>query len=525
MEVRRRDILEGLLRGLPVAAAATLLPGLSAAAEPGALPLSPGPFTNSRASLARYQTPGWFADAKFGIWSHWGPQSAIEAGDWYARNMYVQGSPQNLYHCETFGHPSKVGYKDLIGLFTASKWDPDYLIDLYVRAGAKYFVSMGVHHDNFDLWASKHQPRFNATAMGPKRDIVRIWADAARKRGLYFGVSEHLSNSFDWLLPAHLSDSTGPFAGVPYDGSDPAYADLYHSLAGMPADFATVNRTQSMGRIAPERWQRQYFDRVKDLIDQHAPDLIYTDGGISFESYGLGTVAELYNVSAARHGRSQAIYLTKHADDLKLGGTGVLDRERGIVDGINPLPWQSDTCIGGWHYRRGAQYKTPKKVIDLLVDIVSRNGNLLLNIPLPASGQPDILALGVLEGITRWMAIHGEGIYATRPWTIFGEGPGAAVAAGEGFNESKKPELGADDVRFTTKGKTIYAFVMGWPKGQAAIRALGAASPQRPGAIRRVTLLGSDAQLTWQQTPDALRIDLPGQPVSDIGHCFRIERA
>ena len=274
------------------------------------LDVTPGPFTGTPASLQAYRFPAWFTDAKFGIWSHWGPQSGVEYGDWYARNMYIQGSGQYNYHVETYGHPSKIGYKDLIPQFKAARWDPDHLMDLYVKAGAKYFFSMGVHHDNFDMWNSKYQPRWNAVATGPKRDIVGEWANAARKRGLRFGVSEHLSNTYDWLAPAHTSDTTGPFAGVPYDGTDPAFADLYHDYTGQPADFART--AEAMGRVAPDRWKLQYFRRIKDLIDQYQPDLLYTDGGIPFDEYGYSTVAELYNVSAAKHnGKVEAVYFSK----------------------------------------------------------------------------------------------------------------------------------------------------------------------------------------------------------------------
>ena len=193
-----------------------------------------GHFTASRQSLKTYTIPDWFADAKFGIWSHWGPQSAVGDGDWYAHWMYFQGHPQNRYHVKRFGPPSKFGYKDTaIPLFTADKWDPEHLMDLYQKAGAKYFFSLAVHHDNYDLWNSKHQPRWNAVVSGPKRDIVGLWGSAARRRGLRFGVSEHLSASFNWFATSHGSDATGEFAGVPYDGADPAFADLYHDYRGL----------------------------------------------------------------------------------------------------------------------------------------------------------------------------------------------------------------------------------------------------------------------------------------------------
>ncbi len=214
--------------------------------------IAAGPFNGTAESLRQYQIPDWFRDAKFGMWAHWGPQSGVEAGDWYARNMYMQGSEQYQYHLEHYGHQSKVGYKDLCPLWKGDRFDPDHLMSLYKKAGAKYFMSMGVHHDNFDLWNSQHQPRWNAVDMGPKKDVVGLWRAAARKYGLKFAVSEHLSNSYNWLAVSHGADKTGSMAGVPYDGNDPAYADLYHPFPkGQPIP------TNGMSRVAPDAWKRQ----------------------------------------------------------------------------------------------------------------------------------------------------------------------------------------------------------------------------------------------------------------------------
>jgi alpha-L-fucosidase len=523
MRLTRRNALKLLGAAAPALA---LRPAFAEAA----LPIASGPFTGTRSSLQSYRIPAWFADAKFGIWSHWGPQSGVEFGDWYARTMYMQGSPQYDYHVKTYGHPSKVGYKDLIPQFKGDRWDPEHLMDLYTKAGAKYFFSMGVHHDNFDMWNSKYQPRWNAVATGPKRDIVGLWKTAARKRGLRFGVSEHLSNSYDWLAPSHLSDTTGPLAGVPYDGTLPPYADLYHDYSGQPADFA--KKAEAMGRVAPDRWKLQYFRRIKDLIDQHQPDMLYTDGGIPFDEYGYSLVANLYNVSAARHsGKVEAIYTSKTPPDCATG-TCALDRERGVLDDISPTPWQTDTCIGEWHYKRGVKYKSPKKVIDLLVDIVSKNGNLLLNFPLPNSGELDADELVTLSGITAWMAVNSEGIYATRPWKIYGEGPSTKVVIaknGKEFdpNEGKKPDLNATDIRFTTKGSTIYAFVQGWPNGAAIINSLGTSSPQNPPKITRITMLGHGENLKFNQEAAALRVTLPtnAPPTANVGITLKITTA
>jgi alpha-L-fucosidase len=479
----------------------------------------------TRESLKTYQVPQWFQDAKFGIWAHWGPQSAPEDGDWYARNMYMEGSPQYKFHLDRYGPQSKMGFKDVVETFKAERWDPVHLMDLYQKAGAKYFVSMGVHHDNFDMWNSKFQPRWNAAASGPKKDIVGIWKREARKRGMRFGVSEHLSNSFDWLAPAHLSDKSGPYAGVPYDGADPKFADLYHDYSGMPEGFA--NSAKAMGRDAPDRWKQQYFNRIKDLIDQHEPDLLYTDGGIPFDKYGLDLVAHVYNVSARTHGgKVEAVYNSKVRTDCA-EGTCALDLERGIVDKIWPAPWQTDTCIGGWHYKKGIKYKSTKTVIDMLVDIVSRNGNLLLNFPLPGSGELDSEELAILAGITEWMAANGEGIYATRPWKVYGTGPSTKVVAQPGvrFNENGRKTLTAEDVRFTAKGNAVYAFVMGWPAGDAVVEALGTKSESNPGKVRDVRLLGHGGKLEWTQGEQGLTVKMPANRVSEIAVGLKVMMA
>ncbi len=475
--------------------------------------------------MRQYQIPEWFRDAKFGIWAHWGPQSAAEDGDWYARNMYMEGGKQYQYHLEHYGHPSKVGFKDVIATWKADRFDPEHLMDLYKKAGAKYFVSMAVHHDNFDLWNSKYQPRWNAVASGPKKNVVEMFRQAARKRGLRFGVSEHLSNSYNWFATSHRSDKQGPLAGVPYDGNDPKFADLYHDI---PAD--KVWTAEAMSRDAPDSWKRQWFNRIKDLVDQHEPDLLYTDGGISFEEYGLGLVANLYNKSARLHGGNvEGVYTSKRRDD-STEGTCVLDLERGIVDEIWPTPWQTDTCIGSWHYKKGIEYKTPKIVIDMLADIVSRNGNLLLNFPLPNSGELDPQERSVLAAITEWMSVNSEAIYSSRPWKTYGEGPSTVKASApaserhqgapppgafrpsrQAFNERGRQPLTAEDVRFTTKGNALYAFVMGWPAKQAVIAALGTKSAQGVGKIENVELLGHSGKLKWSQEATGLKVDMPAE--------------
>jgi alpha-L-fucosidase len=523
MRLTRRQVM-GAMAGGALAALTTELRLPAAWGQATTMPdIAPGPFQATRESLQGYKVADWFRDAKFGIWAHWGPQSAAEYGDWYARNMYVQGQPQYDYHVKTYGHPSKVGFKDVIATWNADKFDPDYLMGLYKKAGAKYFVSMGVHHDGFDLWNSKYQPRWNAVASGPKKDIVGMWRDAARKQGLRFGVSEHLSNSFDWFATSHLSDKTGPLAGVSYDGVDPAYGDLYHDYSKMPADFAL--HAQAMGRNAPDSWKLNYFQRINDVVDNYQPDLLYTDGGIPFGDYGLAILANHYNRNIARNGKLEAIYTSKTRSDVT-AGICTLDVERGIVNDIWPTAWQTDTCIGGWHYDKRVlennHYKTPKVVVDMLCDIVSRNGNLLLNFPLPNSGMLDEAELKTLDGITQWMAVNSEGIYATRPYKIFGDGPSlAAPPTTRRFNESGRKALTADDVRFTTREDIVYAFVMGWPEKEASIPSLATTAKQGVGKIQKVELLGVGA-VQFTQDENGLKITLPEKSPCEHAVTFKI---
>jgi alpha-L-fucosidase len=476
-----------------------------------------GPFKGTRESLKNYRVPEWFRDAKFGIWAHWGPESAPEYGDWYARNMYIEGHKQYKYHLEKYGHPSKFGFKDVIPTWKAEKFDPDYLMGLYKKAGAKYFFSMGVHHDNFDLWNSKLNP-WNAAKMGPKKDIVGLFRKAAYKQGLKFGVSEHLAVSYNWFQTSHGADKQGPLKGVPYDGADPKFASLYHETHEAP-------KSAWEQKNVPLKWRQHYFLRIKDLLDQYQPDLMYTDGPIFFEEWGLAWLAHFYNLSAKKHGgKVEAVYANKGKTDC-VGGTCVLDLERGVVDRIWDDPWQTDTCVGQWHYNKEAVYKTPKIVIDMLVDIVSRNGNLLLNFPLPSNGMLDAGELKILDEITRWMAVNSEGIYGTRPWKQFGEspsatnvGPGRTGTSSEhheagAFNERTRKPLGAGDIRFTKKRDAVYAFCMGWPEKEVVVNALGTRAGA--GKIRNVELLGHKGKVTWKQEEAGLRVEMPATKPSD----------
>jgi alpha-L-fucosidase len=472
------------------------------------LPVAKGPFQPTAESLTQYQYPDWFRDAKFGIWAHWGPQAVPMQGDWYARKMYQQGQADYNDHLQRWGHPSVTGYKDIIPLWKAEKWDPDRLMQLYKKAGAKYFVSMGSHHDNFFLWDSKLH-RWNAVQMGPHRDVVGEWQKAAKKYGLKFGVSEHLGASFTWFQDSHKSDRTGPMAGVPYDGANPEYQDLYHFPAE-PNDRAWYSRNP--------RWQQQWYDEIKELVDNYHPDLLYTDGGVPFGNVvGYSMIAHLYNDSAARNkGQAQVVYTCKERSQ----GRWVEDLERGIMPQIDPHPWQTDTSIGDWYYNRNWKFRPVSWVIYMLVDNVSKNGNLLLNVVQRPDGSLDPEVEQMLEELAKWNAVFGEAIYGTRPWLIYGE---SYIKARRSRRFEENYQYNAKEIRFTTKGSTLYAFTLGWPEDRTiTIRSLAKPAGSDINRIEQISLLGYDGKVEWQQTADGLTVMLPEQKVSEYTAALKI---
>lgn len=490
----------------------------------------PGKFEATDASLKQYQYPDWFRDAKLGFWSHWGPQAVPRHGDWYAKKMYISDEidkktgqhkgPSRDYadHLSRYGHPSEKGYKDIIPLWKAEKWDPAALMALYKKAGAKYFVSMGTHHDNFFLWNSKLH-RWNATQMGPMKDVVGLWQKAAKANGMPFGVSEHLGASYTWFQTAHGSDADGPKKGVPYDGNDPQYQDLYHKKTA-PDDHEWLTKD-------PEN-QKEWNAMIRELVDTYHPELLYSDSKLPFGDVGRNMIAHFYNSNEAfNNGKLTAVYNCKEPSE----GRFVQDLERGVKDDISPYPWQTDTSIGDWFYSTGQKYKSASEVTAMLCDIVSKNGNLLINIVQTPEGdlEPDVRA--IVDGIGKWTAINGEGIYASRPWKISGENPPATEPTptpdpkrGEMFNEGKR-KLGAHNLRFTTTkdGKTLYVFCLGEPQEDIVIKALGSASGKLEKPIATVTMLGGSGHLKWHQNADALVITKPASvPLNGMPVGFKI---
>jgi alpha-L-fucosidase len=430
--------------------------------------------------------------------------------------MYMQGHSQYKYHLEYYGHPSKFGYKDIIQLWKGERFDADRLVRLFKRAGAKYIVPMAMHHDNFDLWDSKHQ-EWNSVNMGPKKDIIGMWRATALEHNLRFGVTTHLARSYCWFQTSHGADSKGPLKGVPYDGRDPKYKGLYHQTHGDTNKRYPLNPSKA--------WIQNWRDRIKDLVDQHRPDLLYFDGGVPFGEAGLAVIAYFYNQNIQWHnGKLEAVMNLKNWPDGSHGEyrdrACVQDLERGLLNDIRELPWQNDTSIGDWFWTDPPRYRSVDSIVDMLVDIVSKNGNLLMNVPPKADGTLDIEAIDILTKLGRWMDTNGKAIYATRPWTRYGEGP---TTIKEGHFSDRKLKFTAQDIRFTTKGDTLYAIALDWPKdGLLTIKSLAAAR-DNPPAIKSVSLLGHNASLKWEHKNDALHVHLPAQKPGDYAFAFKIE--
>jgi alpha-L-fucosidase len=512
-------------------------------------PVTPGKFQPTWDSLHQYQCPDWFRDAKFGIWACFGPQNVPEDGDWYARNMYVEGSKQNKYHVAHYGPPSQFGFKDVIHIWKAENFDAEKLVALYKKVGAQYFFVMANHHDNFDMYDSKYQP-WNSVNVGPHKDIVGDFAKAAHEQGLPFGVSVHAAHAWSFYEIAQSADKTGPLAGVPYDGKltkadgkgkwwdglDPQ--DLYAQNHTPSLNFSNANSIHAQwnwgnGASLPDQaYCDKFYNRTIDLVHKYKPDLIYFDDDAlplwPVSDAGLKIAADFYNFNMQQHdGKLEAVLFGKMLSESQQKCI-VRDIERGAANEIEAQPWETDTCIGNWHYDRSLytknRYKTAKTVIQMLCDIVSKNGDLLLNIPVRGDGSIDDKEQAVLEGIGTWMDVNKECIFGTRPWKVFGEGPaseGAALSA-QGFNEGKGKPFSAADVRFTTKGDTLYAIELGAPTNAVAIKSLGTAAKLLDKPIGNITLLGSDTKVEWTQTDDVLTIKAPAKSPNDIAIVYKI---
>jgi alpha-L-fucosidase len=524
--VRRRDFL--------AAAAATAASGPIRARNVHA------PFEPDWESLAAgYRAPDWFRDAKFGIWAHWGPQCVPEAGDWYARLMYLEGHPSYEHHLKHYGHPADTGFLDIIGRWKAEAWDPDALVRFYEENGARYFVALANHHDNFDCYASS-QHGWNSLRVGPRKDLIGGWARAARKAGLRFGVSNHSAHAWHWYQTAYGYDAVGPRKGERYDafrlraadgrgtwwgGLDPQHLytgphmvvpDGIGSVAAMSAwhdarDGQWLETPPPDGPAFAERW----LARCRELTDRYDPDLLYFDDtGLPLGPYGLRATAHFYNANRRRRGRLEAVVTGKQLTDVQRRAI-TEDVERGFSDRLRPEPWQTDTCIGDWHYNRARfeqhSYVPAKSVVQRLCDVVAKNGNLLLSVPVRGDGSIDADERRIVAEIGTWLRRNGEAIYGSRPWRLYGEGP-TRPAAGM-LNEGQAKPFIAADIRFTTRAGALYAIALDTPAdGILRIESLGNDGAAR---IEQVEMLAG-GPLRFRQEPAALVVEAVGGAVLGI---------
>jgi alpha-L-fucosidase len=466
-----------------------------------------GPFRADWASLRQYRSPAWYDDAKFGIFIHWGVYSVPAFGsEWYSRLMYQQGTKEFAHHVATYGPQSKFGYKDFIPMFKAERFDPNAWAKLFKAAGARYVVPVAEHHDGFAMYDSRLS-EWTAAKMGPHKDIIGLLAKSVRAQGLHFGVSSHRAEH-DWFF-----DGGRRFDS---DVNDPKYAGLYG-----PAELRIPGKDDmdlaGDWTYVSQVWLDDWLARTAELIDDYHPDLIYFDwwiGHPTFRNTLPKLLAYYYNEGARRDGV---------VVNYKLGdfpeGAGTLDIERGQLTGIHPSHWQTDTSVSNasWGYIAHDTYKSPQSLVHLLADVVSKNGNLMLNIGPRADGTIPESEQAILLAIGRWLKTNGEAIYGNKPWRVFGEGPTEVV--GGTFQDTKTKPYTAQDFRFTTRAGALYAIEMGWPgDGKAVIHSI------KPGDhVRAVTLLADGRQVNWRQRSDGLHLDLPVRPVGEYAHVFRIE--
>jgi alpha-L-fucosidase len=484
-----------------------------------------GPFAPNWDSLGAYRVPEWFRDAKFGIFIHWGVFSVPAFGnEWYPRNMYQQGSTAFKHHVATYGPQSQFGYKDFIPQFRAERFDPDAWVDLFVRAGARYIVPVAEHCDGFAMYDSAIDP-WNAAKMGPHRDVVGALAAATRKHGLRFGLSSHRAEHWWWYDGGMQFDS---------DVKDPRYAVLYGPAQPRTLPGETARREPDPNHL--ETWlppDRAFLDdwlaRSAELVDKYHPDLLYFDwwiGQPAFQPYLERFAAFYYNQAAARkkpadRNSGPGVVVTYKMNDFP-ESAAVLDVERGKLDLIRLLPWQTDTSVSihSWGYVDNDQYRDAKSLIGELVDVVSKNGNLLLNVGPKSDGTIPDEARNVLLEMGAWLKTNGEAIYGSRPFLVFGEGPTKVTSSALDTDIQK---FTPQDIRFTTHNGALYAIALGWPtSGELHIHTLFRGNPYLSGSVCSVELLGSQDKLAWAQQDDGLHIELPAAAPDESAFVFRI---
>ncbi|MGQ1891651.1 alpha-L-fucosidase [Thermophagus sp. OGC60D27] len=479
------------------------------------LPISEGPYSASWEGLSRiYSVPQWWREAKFGAWSHWDPQSMPEQGDWYARGMYIEGSPQYQYHVENFGHPSEYGYKDICHNWVIDKWEPEELMDLYIEMGARYFMAMGVHHDNFDCYDSKYQP-WNSVNVGPKKDIVGIWEKIARKHGMKFGIGFHNTPARTWgqfMTVRYSSDKKGPKAGVPYDALQTRADGKGKWWEGMdPVDlYGPVHDKKDDPLRSP--FANQFMWRIDDAITKYHPDVIYFDDHAGNSQIDLGVqmglgflapqlIANYYNKSLAwNDGKMEVVVNLKG-----VGGTynsfqdnteliPLVDRslvkstEKIIEPEIMAYPFQTETSIAEWHYQTGQEYMDAATIIDLLMQNVSRNGTMLLNLTQHDRGHLDPEVIRIAKDVGAWLKINGEAVYGSRPFEVYGE----------------------KNICYTRNNGHVYATVFNWNDSTITFKELHS-NGNTLGNVTNVEMIGYTKEMEFVQNETGLTIT-PNQP-------------
>jgi alpha-L-fucosidase len=522
-------------------------------------PIAAGPFRPTWESIDKNYPadPAWLREAKFGIWIHFGPQSAGESGDWYARRMYQPGSIAYNNHLRKYGPPSVSGYKEILHAWNPTKLDPAKLVQTYHDAGARFLIIQGVHHDNFDNWDSAYQP-WNSVNMGPHRNLVGEWAKASRAAGMRYGVSFHHEYTWWWYQPAFASDPSGPLAGVPYDANE-SLADgqgkwwqgfdprlLYGINLRAYKGVANVEWTPEKGifqdHLAYAHWYAtRWALRIMDVINKYDPAFIFTDGDSTqpFSGYATGTgykcdamqrvIADYYNRSLQLHGRVDKISIVKFHPPLR----GVATTFEGQFPETikTDQVWIGENAVGDWFYAPNFTYSARALVLYML-EVVSRDGDYAVNISLKPDGSLDQGSQRMLRAVGAWMKVNGEGIYGSKAWVKLGEGAHdttgrlRTLPSGQLGKEQAEFRFGPTDFRFTkgTNG-AIYAFALAVPRpgGHLKIVSLGSDAGLLKSPIHSVIMLGSKEKIGWKQQTDGLEIVSPSRMPSQIAVTFRIQ--
>lgn len=526
------------------------------------IPIVSGPFEPTWESIEKNYPgePAWLREAKFGIWVHFGPQSAGESGDWYARNLYKQGSKAYQNHLKKYGHPSETGYKEVLRDWNPVKLDPAKLTKIYEDAGARFLMIQGVHHDNYDLWSSKYQP-WNSVNIGPKRDFINEWAKACRSKNMHFGVTFHHEYTWWWWQTAFGSDKDGGKKGVPYDGNltladgkgkwwegyDPRmlYGIDLREYKGVEEKAYTGWSPAPAGiftnHLDYAKWYtKQWALRMMDVVEHYNPDFIYTDGTVQgpFTGTGTGTgikanamqtvLADYYNRTLKNRGEVNTFSIVKFRK--KTNGT-VNTEEFGVPADIKPdQPWIAEAPVGDWFYAPGFTYNSGM-MIRYIIEAIARDGNACINVSILPDGSLDEGSLKMLKEVGDWMRRNGEAVYGSRAWTIPGEGEiinkKLKMLPGGALNKKHAAfKFNTADFRFTVgKNNELYAFCMTMPAPgtQLKIKSLGKDATYLGKPVKRVTLLGYKGSLKWKQEADGLTIIYPQKLLFKTSVVFKIE--